>query len=134
MLTKVNKNNKNVNKSVDKLVIMIYINIMLIKVNKFKTNVNYVERRKKLLFRNSLKVPNKIWKDKRIKKECKIIYSLIYSKCYNQTIIHLNVGDIQQDIKIKNKALRKHLDNLKVLNYIDVKEYATGLYMIHLLR
>lgn len=134
MLTKVNKNNKNVNKSVDKLVIMIYINILLIKVNKFKTNVNYVERRKKLLFRNSLKVPNKIWKDKRIKKECKIIYSLIYSKCYNQTIIHLNVGDIQQDIKIKNKALRKHLDNLKVLNYIDVKEYATGLYMIHLLR
>lgn len=88
----------------------------------------------KLFVRNNLEVPNKILKDKRIKKECKIIYSLIYSKCYNQTIIHLNVGDIQQDIKIKNKALRKHLDNLKVLNYIDVKEYATGLYMIYLLR
>lgn len=86
------------------------------------------------MVRNKLEVPNKIWKDKRIKKECKITYSLIYSKCYNQTVIHLNVGDIQQDIKIKNKALRKHLDNLKDLNYIDVKEYATGLYMIHLLR
>ena len=36
MLTKVNKNNKNVNKSVDKLVIMIYIGIVLIKVNIFK--------------------------------------------------------------------------------------------------
>lgn len=36
MLTKVNKNNKNVNKSVDKLVIMIYIGIVLIKVNTFK--------------------------------------------------------------------------------------------------
>lgn len=134
MLTKVNKIIKNVNKSVDKLVIMIYIGIVLIKVNKLKTNVNCIERRKKLLFRNNLEVPNKIWKDKRIKKESKIIYSIIYSKCYNQTVIHLNVGDIQQDIKIKNKALRKHLDKLKVLNYIDVKEYATGLYMIHLLR
>jgi len=48
--------------------------------------------------------------------------------------MHLNVGDIQQDIKIKNKALKKHLDNLQNLNYINVKEYATGLYMIHLLR
>lgn len=86
------------------------------------------------MVRNTLEVPNKIWKDKRIKKECKIIYSLIYSKSYDKTVIHLNVGDIQQDIKIKNKALRKHLDNLKDLNYINVKEYATGLYMIHLLR
>lgn len=92
------------------------------------------ERRDKLLVRNNLEVPNKIWKDKRIKRECKIIYSLIYSKSYDKTVIHLNVGDIQQDIKIKNKALRKHLDNLKDLNYINVKEYATGLYMIHLLR
>lgn len=92
------------------------------------------ERRSKLLVRNTLEVPNKIWKDKRIKKECKIIYSLIYSKSYDKSVIHLNVGDIQQDIKIKNKALRKHLDNLKDLNYINVKEYATGLYMIHLLR
>ena len=48
--------------------------------------------------------------------------------------MHLNVGEIQQDIKIKNKALKKHLDNLQNLNYINVKEYATGLYMIHLLR
>ena len=47
MLTKVNKNNKNVNKSVDKLVIMIYIGIVLIKVNKLKTNVNYTGRREK---------------------------------------------------------------------------------------
>ena len=81
-----------------------------------------------------LEVPDKIWKDKRIKKECKIIYSIIYSRCYNKTVMHLNVGDIQQDIKIKNKALKKHLDNLQNLNYINVKEYATGLYMIHLLR
>ena len=96
--------------------------------------INVKERREKLLFRKTLKVPDNIWKDKRIKKECKIIYSIIYSRCYNQTVIHLNVGDIQQHIKIKNKALRKHLDNLQDLNYIDVKEYSTGLYIIHLLR
>ena len=77
---------------------------------------------------------NKFWKDKRIKKECKIIYSIIYSRGYDKTVIHLNIGEIQQDIKIKNKALKKHLDNLQNLNYINVKEYATGLYMIHLLR
>ena len=84
--------------------------------------------------KSNFEVPNKIWKDKRIKKECKIIYSIIYSRCYNKTVMHLNVGEIQQDIKIKNKALKKHLDNLQNLNYINVKEYATGLYMIHLLR
>ena len=77
---------------------------------------------------------NKFWKDNRIKKECKIIYSIIYSRGYDKTVIHLNIGEIQQDIKIKNKALKKHLDNLQNLNYINVKEYATGLYMIHLLR
>ena len=92
------------------------------------------ERRNKLLVRNNLEVPDKIWKDKRIKKECKIIYSLIYSRGYDKTVIHLNIGEIQQDIKIKNKALKKHLDNLQNFNYINVKEYATGLYMIHLLR
>ena len=84
--------------------------------------------------KSNLEVPDKIWKDKRIKKECKIIYSIIYSRCYNKTVMHLNVGDIQQDLKIKNKALKKHLDNLQNLNYINVKEYATGLYMINLLR
>ena len=77
---------------------------------------------------------NNFWKDNRIKKECKIIYSIIYSRGYDKTVIHLNIGEIQQDIKIKNKALKKHLDNLQNLNYINVKEYATGLYMIHLLR
>ena len=98
-------------------------------------NVNLNKKKGgRLLIRNKLEVPNKIWKDKRIKKECKIIYSLIYSKSYDKTVIHLNVGDIQQDIKMKNKVLRKHLDNLQSLNYINVKEYDTGLYMIHLLR
>lgn len=52
MLTKVNKNNKNVNKNVDKLVIMIYIGIVLIKVNKLKTNVNYTERRENIWLGN----------------------------------------------------------------------------------
>ena len=75
--------------------------------------------------KSNLEVSDKIWKDKRIKKECKIIYSIIYSRCYNKTVMHLNVGDIQQDIKIKNKALKKHLDNLQNFNYINVKEYAT---------
>lgn len=49
MLTKVNKNNKNVNKSVDKLVIMIYIGIVLIKVNNF-LNKCYLHREEGKIF------------------------------------------------------------------------------------
>ena len=85
------------------------------------------------MFRNNLEVPNKIWKDKRIKKECKIIYSLIYSKCYNQTVIHLNVGDIQQELSITNVGLKKHLGILEKYKYLIYNEYSKGMYMIHLL-
>ena len=62
-----------------------------------------------------LKVNNelqKIWKDKRIPKETKLIYSYICAKGLDKIIIDINVGEIQKVINIKNKGLRK---NLKIL-------------------
>ena len=77
-------------------------------------------------------IPNKIWKDKRVPKETKYIYSYIYSKGYNRFITDINIGEIQQTIKIKNNGLRKSLEILEKLKYLVYQEYATGMYTITL--
>ena len=75
-----------------------------------------------------LEVPQEIWKDKRIPKETKYIYSYIYSKGFDRIITDINIGEIQQTIKIKNKSL----DILEELKYLVYQEYATGMYTISL--
>lgn len=80
-----------------------------------------------------LEVPQKIWKDKRISKETKYIYSYIYTKGFDRIITDINIGEIQQTIKIKNKGLKKCLDILKELKYLVYQEYDTGMYTINLL-
>ena len=77
-------------------------------------------------------IPQKIWKDKRIPKETKYIYSYIYSKGFDRIITDINIGEIQQTIKIKNKGLKKSLDILEQLKYLVYQEYATGMYTIKL--
>ena len=80
-----------------------------------------------------LKVNNelqKIWKDKRIPKETKLIYSYIYAKGLDKIIIDINVGEIQKVINIKNKRLRKNLKILEELKYLIYKEYDVGMYTI----
>ena len=80
-----------------------------------------------------LKVNNelqKIWKDKRIPKETKLIYSYIYAKGLDKIIIDINVGEIQKVINIKNKGLRKNLKILEELKYLIYKEYDVGMYTI----
>lgn len=79
-----------------------------------------------------LEVPQKIWEDKRIPKETKYIYSYIYTKGFNRIITDINIGEIQQTIKIKNKGLKKSLDILEQLKYLVYQEYATGMYTITL--
>lgn len=74
----------------------------------------------------------RIWGDKRIPKETKYIYSYIYSKGYNRYITDINVGEIQQVIKIKNKGLRKSLEILEKLKYLVYQEYSNGMYTITL--
>ncbi len=78
------------------------------------------------------KIPENIWKDKRIPKETKYIYFYIYSKGFDRIITDINIGEIQQTIKIKNKGLKKSLDILEQLKYLVYQEYGVGMYTITL--
>ncbi len=78
-------------------------------------------------------VPKQVWKDKRIKPEGKLIYSYIYSQGFDKTIIHLNVGELQQVVQISNQGLKNNLEKLETSKYLLYKEYDTGMYVIHLL-
>ena len=79
-----------------------------------------------------LEVPETIWKDKRIPKETKLIYSYIYTKGFERIITDINVGEIQRVVNIKNKGLRKSLRILEELKYLTYKEYSNGMYTITL--
>lgn len=77
-------------------------------------------------------IPTIIWKDKNIPKEAKYIYSYIYAKGNARIITDINIGEIQQTIKIKNEGLRKNLEVLEKLKYLVFQEYDTGMYTITL--
>ena len=79
-----------------------------------------------------LEIKDDIWKDKRISKETKLIYTYIYTKGFERIITDINVGEIQRVVNIKNKGLRKSLDILEKLNYLIYKEYSNGMYTITL--
>lgn len=79
-----------------------------------------------------LEVPETIWKDKRIPKETKLIYSYIYTKGFERIITDINIGEIQRVVNIKNKGLRKSLRILEELKYLIYKEYSNGMYTITL--
>lgn len=76
---------------------------------------------------------NKIWKDKRIKPEGKIIYSYLHSKGFEGKITKLNVGELQAYVKISNKGLKNNLKALEFCEYLLYREYDTGMYTIKLL-
>ena len=78
-------------------------------------------------------LPTNILKYKRIKPEGKLIYSYIYYKGQDIIITDLNVGELQQVVKIKNKGLKRNLERLEQLKYLIYKEYDTGMYTINLL-
>lgn len=82
--------------------------------------------------KSKLRVPNKIWNDKNIKHEGKIIYAYIYSKGFDKKMIDLNVGEIQHLMKIKNVGLRNNLKLLEDNNYLYYDEYSKGMYTIYL--
>ena len=79
-----------------------------------------------------LEIPQKIWEDKRISKETKYIYSYIYSKGHNRYFTDINVGEIQQTVRITNKGLKKNLDKLEQAKYLVYQEYSNGMYTITL--
>lgn len=70
-----------------------------------------------------------IWKDKNIKPETKEIFAYLYSEGFDKTILNINIGRVQKEVKsIKNIAFRKNLKQLEKYNYIKFREYDTGLY------
>jgi hypothetical protein len=77
-----------------------------------------------------LEVTDSIWKDKRLPKETKLIYSYIYTKGFDRIITDINIGEIQKVVNIKNKGLRKSLQILEELKYLIYKEYSNGMYTI----
>ena len=79
-----------------------------------------------------LEVAESIWKDKRIPKETKLIYSYIYTKGSERIITDINVGEIQRVVNITNIGLRKSLQILEKLKYLIYKEYSNGMYTITL--
>lgn len=79
-----------------------------------------------------LEVTDSIWKDKRIPKETKLIYSYIYTKGFERIITDINIGEIQKVVNIKNIGLRKSLELLEQLKYLIYKEYSNGMYTIKL--
>ena len=93
--------------------------------------------------RKRLEVPPRLWEDKNINPDGKKIFAYIYSKVYDRNILHLNVGEIQQELSITNVkdstseatnvGLKKHLGILEKYKYLIYNEYSKGMYMIHLL-
>ncbi len=78
-------------------------------------------------------IPQEIWEDKRIPKETKYVYSYIYTKGFERPFTDINIGEIQQTIKIKNKGLKKSLEILEQLKYLKYyQEYSNGMYTIAL--
>lgn len=77
-------------------------------------------------------IPSKIYKDKRINPEGKLIYLYIYSKGCDKSFVNINVGELQQLTKITNVGLQKHLQRLEKLKYLYFKEYSTGMYIINI--
>ena len=79
-----------------------------------------------------LEVAESIWKDKRIPKETKLIYSYIYTKGFERIITDINIGEIQRVVNITNIGLKKSLQILEELKYLIYKEYSNGMYTITL--
>ena len=79
-----------------------------------------------------LEISQNIWKDKRLPKETKLIYSYIYIKGFDKILTDINVGEIQKVVNIKNVGLRRSLKLLEELKYLIYKEYDNGMYIITL--
>ena len=78
-------------------------------------------------------IQQRIWKDKDIKFEGKIIYNYLYSKGSDELVINLNVGELQQIVRISNQGLKKNLEKLETSKYLLYREYDNGMYVITLL-
>ncbi|MGN1358801.1 MAG: hypothetical protein ACI4WU_05505 [Bacilli bacterium] len=71
----------------------------------------------------------RIWKDKNIKFETKLIYKLL---CAEQSercaYTSISIGKVQKTLSITNVGFKKNLKILEDNNYIRFNEYSSGLY------
>ena len=74
---------------------------------------------------------HRIWNDKNIKPETKEIYSYLYSEGFDKLIFHFNIGNIQKIYSITNVGFKNNLKILEKYKYLVFKEYAKGMYEIH---
>ena len=92
-----------------------------------------IEWKEDWIIKLHLDTSHRVWKDKYIKPEGKIIYCYIYSKQFEGKITNLNVGELQPYIKISNKGLQNNLLALSTKKYLQFREYDNGKYLINLL-
>lgn len=71
----------------------------------------------------------RIWKDKNIKFETKLIYKIL---CAEQSgrceFTSISIGKVQKTLSITNVGFKKNLKILEDNNYIRFNEYSNGLY------
>ena len=72
---------------------------------------------------------SRIWKDKNIKYEAKLIYKIL---CAEQStrceFTSISIGKIQNTMSITNVGFKKNMQLLEDNNYIRFNEYDKGLY------
>lgn len=71
----------------------------------------------------------KIWKDKNIKFETKLIYKILCAEQSDRcNFLSISIGKIQKTLSITNVGFKKNLKILEDNNYIKFNEYSKGLY------
>ena len=71
----------------------------------------------------------KIWKDKNIKFETKLIYKILCAEQSDRcNFSSISIGKIQKTLSITNVGFKKNLKILEDNNYIKFNEYSKSLY------
>lgn len=71
----------------------------------------------------------RIWKDKNIKFETKLIYKILCAKQSDRSeFTSISIGSIQKTLSITNVGFKKNLQILEDNKYIRFNEYDRGLY------
>ena len=71
----------------------------------------------------------KIWKDKNIKFETKLIYKILCAEqSHRSKFTSISVGRVQNQLSITNVGFKKNLQILEDNKYIKFIEYGRGLY------
>ena len=73
------------------------------------------------------KIPDTIWDNKNISPECKEIYSYLYSKGFDRTIFHFNIGEIIAEAREKKGLSQRQLAKLAKINNSELSKIEAGI-------